>query len=672
MELRYYITRLRLMPFREIIDRILVRLISIFVHFQVVMGFGEWGHFKLENQVCRRRFSGGARKAHKRVLPNKDFDSDCPSPSVQNLLQHDFRTRGMGAFFFDHNDREKLLSHYQDLFPQRIEEIKRRADELSAHTFFIFGRRFHFEQAIPWLCDPLSNRQWPPRYSTGMINGASKRTRNIKWIWELNRHQFLVTLGKAYFLTQDERYAGEVCNLIKQWIDANPPLFGVNWTSALECSIRLISWIWTLHLVKTSKSVTSTFLRSVYSSVYLQTRYIETHLSTYSAANNHLIAEAAALAVVSICFPCFRSSDRWHKKGIEILTRQVTEQIYADGVFAEQSIHYGIFILDSYLSVLLLLRRKGEDVPAIWYKRLENAGEFLVSLMDSKGKIPDIGDNDGGQMIQLCEQLDFNVYESTLTTLSVILNRGDFKKAGKMFDEKSLWLIGIDGYKQYRKVEKLAPSNNSKIFAQGGYCILRNHGTVLTFDCGALGYGSHAGHGHADALSITLSVHGSALLIDPGMPFYGEKPAIRDHFRGTAAHNTVRVDGEDQSTIGDTFLWLKKAEARIEKSVFTSGYDYVSGVHNGYRELGVMHRRQIVFIKGTPFLGYWIITDDLTGYGRHLIELYWHFCAEGHLELQEDRIAVLRAADSVLTAATIETPQLQPTVYQGNKSPFQG
>ncbi len=89
----------------------------------------------------------------------------------------------------------------------------------------------------------------------------------------------------------------------------------------------------------------------------------------------------------------------------------------------------------------------------------------------------------------------------------------------------------------------------------------RTHEIRLVVDAGPLGYRSIAAHGHADALSFTLSVGGLEFLVDPGTYAYHTQGAWRQYFRGTAAHNTVRVDGQDQSESGGNFMWLRKARA---------------------------------------------------------------------------------------------------------------
>lgn len=671
----YYAKRIRIMPLREVIDRILFRFFMIIERIRIATGQSVWADFKLETEVFWEAFPDdncGDSKTTPRLEAIGRDDGHQGSERVQYFLRRDYERRGVGNFYFGLGDRSKILKSYHELYPGRIGEIRGLADDLCAHVIPIFGKRFAFGRSVPWLHDPLTKREWPLRYWALIDTKSSLTAGGVKWLWELNRQQFLITLSKAYFLTRDEGYAEEACSLIRDWIHTNRPLFGPNWSSALECSVRLICWIWTLHFIRGAEIIGSTLLRDIYSSIYLQARYVESHLSTHSAANNHLIAEGASLAMVAICLPWFRSSDRWRRKGIGILTQQIHRNILRDGVFAEQSTHYGSFVVDFYLMVLLLLKGNGGDVPELWCNRLRRAGEFLASVMDVQGHVPNIGDNDYGRAILLCESPEFNPYQSILSTLSVIFDNVDFRTSGKFFDEKTFWLLGLKGMKRFKDLGNAGASDESIVFKDGGYCVLRDQQSVLTFDCGPLGYGDHAAHGHADALSITLSVEGRPLLIDPGMPCYGENPVLRNHFRGTAAHNAIRIDRENQSTIGDVFLWLKKAEARMEKSAFTTAYDYVSGAHDGYGELGVFHRRQVVAVKGNPFLGYWVVIDELTGNGRHFIELYWHFCAEGHVELQDDGIGILRVSEMVLTVAPVKCMGLKPTVYLGNSRPFQG
>ncbi|MCV4933228.1 hypothetical protein OFC23_32670, partial [Escherichia coli] len=66
---------------------------------------------------------------------------------------------------------------------------------------------------------------------------------NKKFVWELNRHQYLLILGQAYLLTRERVFADVFLRHLSDWLTNNPPKIGVNWSSSLEISFRSLSWI---------------------------------------------------------------------------------------------------------------------------------------------------------------------------------------------------------------------------------------------------------------------------------------------------------------------------------------------------------------------------------------------------------------------------------------------
>jgi hypothetical protein len=143
-------------------------------------------------------------------------------------------------------------------------------------------------------------------------------------------------------------------------------------------------------------------------------------------------------------------------------------------------------------------------------------------------------------------------------------------------------------------------------------------------DCGPLGYLGIAAHGHADALALTLSVAGEQCLVDAGTWSYAQEPKWRDYFRGTSAHNTVRIDGLDQSVSGGRFMWLRKARAAIER-LPQSPHDFdFRGSHDGYARLAdpVRHVRNVRFDGASNTL---TVRDEIAARKPHLVELFWHF-----------------------------------------------
>jgi len=246
--------------------------------------------------------------------------------------------------------------------------------------------------------------------------------------------------------------------------------------------------------------------------------------------------------------------------------------------------------------------------------------------------VPMFGDADDGYVVRLDQDPGFSPFRSALAIGALLFRRGDFKLKAGALDDKARWLLGRDALQQYAALDAEAtrlPSRQS--FAEGGYYILGAEfdtpGEVrAVVDAGALGYTAIAAHGHADALSFTLSVGGREFLIDPGTYAYHTQERWRQYFRGTSAHNTVRLDGRDQSEQGGNFLWLQKARAGCGLWLSSSDKDSFEGWHDGYMRLDdpVKHRRLIELDKRARRL---LIEDSLEMGEEHEVELFFH-CAE--------------------------------------------
>jgi hypothetical protein len=201
-----------------------------------------------------------------------------------------------------------------------------------------------------------------------------------------------------------------------------------------------------------------------------------------------------------------------------------------------------------------------------------------------------------------------------------------------VLDDKTRWLLGREADVQFEKLdcEKTRLPQRQQ-FPHGGYYILgcdfdTPKEVRLVADAGALGYRSIAAHGHADALSFTLSAGGLEFLIDPGTYAYHTQARWRDYFRGTGAHNTVRIDGLDQSESGGNFMWLEKARAGCSLWLSSAQKDTFEGWHDGYMRLPdpLKHRRLIELDKRARRV---VLEDTLEMAEEHDVELIFH-CSE--------------------------------------------
>jgi hypothetical protein len=509
-----------------------------------------------------------------------------------------------------------------------------------------------------WHQDGLGSPPWPKVFS-GDLNHNDLRYGRIINVWELNRHFHFYDLGKAYRLTGDKRYALTLIAHLDSWIDQNPPGKGINWFSPMECGLRLINWLWGLFFIFSNEGplsdpsplVSVEQGQRILTSIYWQAYSIEKNLSKFSSANNHVIGEALGLFWVGSLIPSLPRAEKWKKKGWAILCREIEKQVFPDGVPCEQSHRYLFFLFDLYTLAILLAQKQNQSIPGTLWGRLERICEYIRAQMDEGGHLPDRGDSSDGMACKLHTSSEFNPYRSLLITGALWFGRGDFKSGGGAFDERNFWLFGEAGLKSYGDLEADLLELPSRLFPQGGQVVLRKgrgrSEEVLTMDAGPFGYLSIAAHAHADALSFTLSIGGRPVIIDPGTYLYHDGGRWRDYFRGTRAHNTIEVDGQDQAVSGGPFMWLSKPEASIAETVFDRDRDYVRAMHNGYHRLidPVQHERSILFDKNE---GIWLLDDRLVCAKSHRIRQTFHFHPDCRIEMVDEGVIQVSREEPLL------------------------
>ncbi|MDD5250629.1 MAG: heparinase II/III-family protein, partial [Rhodocyclaceae bacterium] len=276
-------------------------------------------------------------------------------------------------------------------------------------------------------------------------------------------------------------------------------------------------------------------------------------------------------------------------------------------------------------------------------------------IMDAGGNLPMFGDDDDGAVVNLTAGGNGCRYRSLLATGALLFGRGDFKAKAGALDDKTAWLLGAGAAQAYRALPTAgAVLPVRRAFPDGGYYILGSDFETsaeirLVADAGPLGYRSIAAHGHADALSFTLSVGGIPFLIDPGTYAYHTEGEWRAYFRSTAAHNTLRVDGCDQSEQGGNFMWLAKADTACRLWRASAALDLFEGWHDGYMRLAdpVMHSRHIALDKLHRRI---VIEDDLHMTGEHDVELFFHCGADCRVAADGDGYRLSRGGRSIRLA----------------------
>ena len=484
-----------------------------------------------------------------------------------------------------------------------------------------------------WNRDPKTGIEAPLAFGKTLDYRDPDVVGDIKYLWEPNRHLQLVTLAQAFALTRRRKYLEALGEQLDSWFIACPYGRGPNWSSALEAAIRLVNWSIAWQLLGGAEALDADLRRRWLKSVYEHAHFVRHWFSAHSSANNHLIGEAAGLFIAGLTWPHWREAADWTYVSRKILEREALAQTAPDGVNREQALWYQQFVLDMLVLPLLAARAAGQPFSAAFHSRVEAMMDFVACLMDAGGHVPMFGDADDGYLVRLEREAAFCPYRSALATGALLFRRGDFKlKAGRL-DDKARWLFGPGADAEFEALDAEAtrlPLRQS--FPEGGYYVLgcefdRPREVRAVVDAGPLGYTSIAAHGHADALSFTLSLHGREILIDPGTYAYHTQQHWREYFRGTSAHNTVRIDGLDQSEQGGNFLWLRHARAGCSLWLSTPDKDCFEGWHDGYARLEdpVKHRRLLELDKRARRL---VVADRLEMQGSHDVELFFH-CAEG-------------------------------------------
>ncbi len=620
----------------------------------VSMGPGEIV-YRLGNQLTILQERSAVRK------PNHHFS---PYQMPANRF-HQFKMNGWDNF--SHQNSTEFRAQIKNRYDEGIESTMAAATLLLQDKIELFGRILPLDKPIQWSKDPLTQKSWPHDFWAAVDVRDGQTIGGVKWVRELNRHLHFVTLGKAYWLTGDERFAQALCHQFESWIEANPPFMGVNWSSALGNAIRVINWIWALNFIRRSPSLTEPLFGRIISALVAQTDFIGRHLSKFSSANNHLIGEAAGLVFVGLTLPWLKEAKEWRERGMAILTAEIRKQIYADGVPAEQAMNYLAFDLDFYLLVWQAAIQQGIAIPTVWKERLEAACTFISSIMDPQGNVPAIGDSDDGRVIVLDDRPQANRFRSIFASAAILLNNPEIKIMAGEWDEKSHWLFGQSGCETFQQLEKRPKPQSSNLFREGGYALLQQKDTKILFDVGPLGYLSLAAHGHADALSLLLTVGDAPILIDPGTYAYREGGEWRRFFRGTSAHNTIVIDGLDQSEMRGDFLWGQRATVKMLNWQSNHDYDLCTAEHDGYANLGITHRRTVFFQKPN-----WILVEDyLSGTGTHQIEQHWHFPIGAEVEKMAETIHT-KVNETAVQFLLDNSPLLTPNIIKGETNPIQG
>ena len=548
-----------------------------------------------------------------------------------------------------------------------------QADNISEHRLSYFHLD-DYDHGLPiqWNKDHGSNKAAPLRLAQKIDYRDFNEAGDCKLVWEPNRHQHLVVLARAYRASGNGRYAFAIKEQVESWLEQCPYGYGMNWRSPMELSIRLINWIWAIDLTLESGIFSGSFRDRLLHSIYLHLWDVSRKYSHGSSANNHLIGEAGGVFIATSYFPQMANAAKWHSESFEILCREIDQQTFVDGCNKELALEYQFFVLQFFILCGLVGKWCGKDFPPQYWRKVEQQLLFIGRLLEGGGRLVFYGDADDGYVLNLGNS--HTDPKPLLAAGALLCDNALCKTWAPDYCESLRWLFGSDGRERYSSIAVGDKTDliTSHAFQDSGFYLLqighrdaRDRISVL-FDCGPLGFGPIAAHGHADALSFTLKAFGEDILVDPGTYDYFTFSQWRTYFKSTIAHNTIEVDGQDQSVMLGLFLWGKRAEARCLDWQPADNGGLVKGEHDGYSRLQdpVLHRRTLQLDGKRRALD---ITDELMAKGRHAVRFAFHLapnCTLQQMDGTEFRITgrngcVILHLDEQLAAETFHG-SLQP------------
>lgn len=536
-------------------------------------------------------------------------------PALRRFPPQSYPFPAAGLNFFGLAQSPQTLRRaFAQHFPQKREAVVGAAEACLRHEFHFLGEDFRLGESIFWNRNPLSGKDYPRVYYGLIDTFNTARFGDVKYVWELNRHQFFIEVAKAYLLSGDEKYAEKIWAWMESWIAENPHKIGINHTSVLEHAMRIFSWTWAYFFTRSSPVWTAGRLAQMAGSLLSQGLFIEENLSYFFSPYNHLIGELAALSWLGTVYSQHPVAGQWRERYWRELETQIGRQFHPDGFTVEQASYYHHYTLGFYLQLAELRRQNDLPVSAAVWNCLEKACQFAMYLTRPDGRIPMIGDIDSARSLYFYrpdDQWDLRAFQAVG---AVLFRRPDMKFVAGEPAEEILWLNGPAGLERWAEIPAQEPAQLSCDFPQSGYYLMRDSwkaaGNYCCFDCGEIAAGlfkddtPSAAHGHADILSFELCLDGKPLIINPGFYTYFGPIEWHRYFRSSRGNNTVEVDGCGQAVHDARIGWSQVSSAQPQCWVSTPELDIVGGAVDRFarHSPAVAQRRYVLFLKGDYFL----------------------------------------------------------------------
>lgn len=450
----------------------------------------------------------------------------------------------------------------------------------------VFDVTVNIEQIENWRRDFSSGKISPIHYYGDVERQNFKTNGDVKYLSELSRMEFLPFWAFQYVHTSDEFYRQKITEILRTWNIQNPYLKSIHWTSGIEVAIRSVNLIYTLLILKNFDVLSKEIKAELYWQVTHNYHFLKNHLSKYSSANNHRMAELMGLNVIASCFLVKKNEQ---EKWLNLFFAEVEKQINPDGVHNELCSQYHAEVLDQILITQQFLKATDGKIPYQVSELTKKMFEFNAHLVSAEDEAI-FGDNDEGSIINPYFDEGFNLFKSQLATANHIF-KTSYSSTGKL-DFRNYLIFG----EAYR-TEKHSPVMKDRIFDYSGYGFFYDPQKLvkLSFDVGKMGDSISAAHAHSDILHFNFSKNGVPFFIDPGTFQYHSKDLFwRNYFRSISAHNTISINKKEHAEINGRMNWLKMPNTKIGTTQICENSSTCNATINASKKDGVIHKREFL------------------------------------------------------------------------------
>lgn len=562
---------------------------------------------------------------------------------------------------------DDFASTLRRLFPETRTAILAQARDTLKHRFTLQGGvQLSLGPQIDWERDPKSGARWERDNRRNNCTCRPDSRCDLRHIWALSRGHEMAPMAIAGVLEGRADYADEIERQMCGWIAQNRVGDGVNWLSPAEAAIRAINWLEAYSIVCRRRPREPEFAELLHEHLVTTGIFIRSRLQAVCCGHNdyRYLANLVGLLFLGELCHDLEFGKEWREFALREIESECRHQFGENGLLRQSSLAYHGFATELILHALLLERHCAWRFSDSLKQRFARMLDILALYSDESGALQAWGDSEELRVANWCAR-DPRDFGDVMALGRWLLDATTEDRALSQAEE----LLIAGGSGRTAPACDFAGSQSSFHLQESGLCRLKSKSWQVDFFADTERSNSTSSHQHNDLLSLTASYYGVQVLIDSGTFSYNESDAMRTEFRGTAAHNSVMVDREEQRRSVSNMPFLLRPDACGRVSLWQTNveHDLVVAEHDGYRRLGdpVLHRRAVCMLKETEVL---LIKDELRGEDTHLVETFFHL-GEVQIQTLDSRSLILRLADQSSLLLTTLNPEIEFTVNIGWRSP---